>query len=49
MIDWNETADLLIAEIYASVNQFNQADAILERIALESSNHGVLHQAKQLQ
>jgi len=41
MIDWNETADLLIAEIYASVNQFCQAADILERITSKSSNLGV--------
>jgi len=33
MIDWNETADLLIAEIYASVNQFSQATGILEKLS----------------
>jgi len=40
---------LLIAEIYASVNQFSQAADILERITLKSSNLGALQQAKQLQ
>lgn len=36
MIDWNETADILIAEIYSSVNQFIQAAAILDRITSKS-------------
>ena len=49
MIDWNETADLLIVEMYASVNHFSQADIILERITSKNSSLGALKQAKQLQ